>query len=153
MEQVVLVLLLLGVGYFSGRIAERRHYTFIAGREAELRHIPAHTLKYPMDRSRPVNDTGMAVGHIVVSQDYFKRFSAILRTVAGGRMAGYETLIDRGRRAAIIRMKESCPGADEFINVRIETSIIGNSGTSRNGLGAIEVLACSTALYYSELLK
>ena len=42
---LVLFLLLTGVGYTAGSIAERRHYRSIARREAELLLLPAVTFK------------------------------------------------------------------------------------------------------------
>lgn len=149
MERIIIAVCLVLLGYFSGRIAERRHYQHIFEKEESLRHITAHNLKHPLNKDRQVERCELAIGQIVVSQDYFKRFLAIIRSITGGTMGSYETLVDRGRRDAIIRMKESCPGADEFVNIRIETSVIGNNGTGNNGLGSIEVLAYSTALFYS----
>ncbi len=149
MERIIIAVLLILLGYFSGRIAERRHYQHIFDKEESLRHISAHNLKQPLEKTRPIEKCELAIGQIVVSQDYFKRLLAIIRSITGGTMGSYETLVDRGRRDAIVRMKESCPGADEFINMRIETSVIGNNGTGSNGLGSIEVLAYSTALFYS----
>ncbi|MGC9313449.1 MAG: YbjQ family protein [Sediminispirochaetaceae bacterium] len=148
MEEIIIAVCLVLLGYFSGRIAEKRHYQHIFDKEESLRHIAAHNLKKPLKKNLKVERCELAIGQIVVSQDYFKRFLAIIRSITGGTMGSYETLVDRGRRDAIIRMKESCPGADEFVNMRIETSVIGNNGTGNNGLGSIEVLAYSTALFY-----
>jgi uncharacterized protein YbjQ (UPF0145 family) len=53
--------------------------------------------------------------------------------------------LDRARREAILRMKESCKKADEIINLRIETSSI-SKGRGRS-IGSVEVLAYATALY------
>jgi uncharacterized protein YbjQ (UPF0145 family) len=50
-------------------------------------------------------------GSVVVSVDYFKRFLAGLRTLVGGRVTSYETLLDRARREAILRCKETRAGA------------------------------------------
>jgi uncharacterized protein YbjQ (UPF0145 family) len=148
MEEIIIAVCLVLLGYFSGKVAERRHYQHIFDKEESLRHITAHNLKEPLKKNLQVERCELATGQIVVSQDHFKRFLAIIRSITGGTMGSYETLVDRGRRDAIIRMKESCPGADEFVNMRIETSVIGNNGTGNTGLGSIEVLAYSTALFY-----
>ena len=42
----------------------------------------------------------------------------------GGRVSAYETLVDRARREAILRMKEEAKGADIILNMRLETSSI-----------------------------
>jgi len=65
----------------------------------------------------------------------------------GGNVRSYETLVDRGRREAILRMKEATPSPDIIINLRIETSTIGKSA-NRGSIGSIEVLAYGTAIRY-----
>jgi uncharacterized protein YbjQ (UPF0145 family) len=86
---------------------------------------------------------------VVVSLDYFKRFLAGLRQIFGGRVRSYESLVDRGRREAILRMKDQARSADIIVNLRLETSIVGS--TTRSGkrrIGCIEVLAYGTAVKY-----
>jgi len=68
-----------------------------------------------------------------------------LINIFGGRVSSYESLLDRGRREAILRMKESAKGASEIVNVRIETSSI--SKNDNRGIGSIEVYAYGTAIY------
>ena len=58
-------------------------------------------------------------------------------------------LVDRGRREAILRMKEQCADADLIVNLRIETSRI-SKGAKRRSLGTVEVFAYGTALWYAE---
>ena len=53
--------------------------------------------------------------------------------------------IERGGEA-ILRMKESCPGASEIINLRIVTSSISQG--QGNQVGSVEVLASGTAIYH-----
>jgi hypothetical protein len=60
-------------------------------------------------------------------------------------MKPYETLLDRARREAVLRLKESCPGAVQIINLRIETSSISKG--SKNQIGCVEVLAYATAIF------
>jgi uncharacterized protein YbjQ (UPF0145 family) len=83
----------------------------------------------------------------VISVDYFKRFLASLRNIFGGRISSYETLVDRARREAILRMKASCPGATQIINVRLETSSLSKN-TRKGSIGSIEVFAYGTAITY-----
>ena len=67
----------------------------------------------------------------------------------GGKVKSYESLIDRARREALLRMKEEAPDASMIINVRIETSTIGK--TSRNKtVGCLEAVAYGTALFLEE---
>jgi uncharacterized protein YbjQ (UPF0145 family) len=65
----------------------------------------------------------------------------------GGPVQSYETLLDRAKREAVLRLKESCPGAHEIVNVRLETMPLTGNQRQING---VEVLAYGTAIYYVE---
>ena len=84
-------------------------------------------------------------GNVVISVDYFKRFVAGLRNLVGGRITTYETLLDRARREAILRMKEQAHGLGGYIvfNVKLETASISKG--RKNTVGSVEVLAYGTA--------
>ena len=84
----------------------------------------------------------------MVSVDYFKQILAGLRNLFGGTIQSYETLLDRARREAVLRMKERCPKADQILNLRIETSSISKGGGER--IGSVEVLAYGTAIYFEQ---
>ena len=99
-----------------------------------------------MGDDREIKQSHLATGHVVVSVDYFKRVLAGLRNFFGGNVQPYETLVDRARREAVLRMKESCSDADQVINLRLETSSI-SKGRS-NQIGTVEVLAYGTAVYF-----
>jgi uncharacterized protein YbjQ (UPF0145 family) len=146
----LLPLLLLVLGYFAGSIAESRHYASIKEREARCLTVPTITSN-DYDRSRPIAAAQLCVGSVVVSVDYFKRFLSSFRMIFGGEMHAYSSLIDRGRREALLRMKEQSPGADIFINCRIETSAI-SQGQGKT-LGTVEVLAFATAIKYQSEVR
>ena len=148
MESLIAFFVLMTLGYFSGSYAERRHYKSIRKREDFYLDLPAVTIKDALDSSREVDSTRLVSGNTVVSIDYFKRFLAALRNIFGGRVKSFETLVDRGRREAILRMKEQMPDADIILNMRIETSVIGRSANKKNSLGSIEVMAYGTAIKY-----
>ena len=92
------------------------------------------------------HEAQMFVGSVVVANDYFKSFSASLRNLVGGRMLVYESLVDRGRREALLRMKEEAIawGASQVVNVRFETSNI--AGQSQQGASAVEIMAYGTGI-------
>lgn len=140
-------LFLVCLGYGAGTLAEKRHYRSIRKREAELLPMPVVTAegRFPDDRVRTAE---LVTGSVVVSIDYFKRLLAILRNIFGGRVKSYETLVDRGRREAILRMKEAArdQGAGMIINLRLETSTIGNNAGKQ--LGSVEVIAYGTAIVF-----
>ena len=93
-------------------------------------------------------DARLVYGSVVISLDYFKRFLAGLRTIFGGRIVSYESLLDRGRREAIIRMKEKAmrDGFNMILNMRFETSSIGQVTQQKNSLGCFEIIAYGTAI-------
>lgn len=139
-------LTLLTIGYVCGRWLEKRHYNSIHKREKLHRNI----ILLP-DRIPPVelmnHESQLVTGAVVISVDYFKVISASLRNLFGGRVKSYESLLDRARREATLRMQEQAQllHANTIYNVRYETSRIGeNAG---GGLGSIEVMAYGTALF------
>ena len=145
MYELIAILVLLAIGYFTGQYLEKRHYKSIFRREAELRELTAVATKFLPETEREPRTT-LVVGNCVISVDYFKRFVAGLRNLVGGRVTTYETLVDRARREAVLRMKEQArsEGAALVFNVKIETSSISKG--RRNTIGSIEVLAYGTAL-------
>ncbi len=143
---IVLIVVPIILGYFFGQRIERKHYESIREREAAFASLPTTVLKDPIE-SHNVAEATLVSGSAVISIDYFKRFLAGLRNIFGGNVAAYESLIDRARREAILRMKESAQGADEIINVRIETSSISKNSANGN-IGSVEALAYGTALRY-----
>lgn len=144
MIDLIILLVLLALGYGFGRAAESSHYRSIKKREAELRSIPAIASKLP-DPSLTPSKTQLVTGSVVISIDYFKRFLSQLRNLVGGRVKAYESLLDRARREAILRMKEQAKaqGASLIFNVKLETaSIYKGKGQS---IGSVEVVAYGTA--------
>ena len=144
---LIAFLILLGIGYFVGLHFEQKHYQDIKKREKRTLHIPMMTFwaKTPMPQA---NDAALFTGSVVVSSDYFKTFTAALVNIVGGRIVVYESLLDRGRREALLRMKEEAIawGATQVINVRLETSNIGRSASSNSNMVAIEVMAYGTGI-------
>jgi uncharacterized protein YbjQ (UPF0145 family) len=139
---------IIGVAMITGSILERRHYRSIDKREGASGRLPLlNGKRYPTDQS--IADARLVTGSVVISYDHFKRFLAGLRMIFGGEVKSYVSLLDRGRREAILRMKETCLDADLIVNLRVETSSISKGGR-RKGLGAVEVFAYGTALWYAD---
>lgn len=145
MYDLIVILVLLALGYGFGRYAEKSHYKSIISREKDLNSIPAVATKIPPPGSQNYNSQ-LVAGNVVVSIDYFKRLIAGLRNIFGGRVSSYETLLDRARREAILRMKEEAHGlnAKLVFNIKLETSSIYKGRA--NAVGSVEVLAYGTAL-------
>jgi uncharacterized protein YbjQ (UPF0145 family) len=141
---------LLGValavtGLVAGRWIERRHYASILRRERELAGVLVFAVRFPPPRlAAPASS--LVAGSVVIADDYFKSLVAGLHTFFGGRVRSYESLVDRARREAVLRMKAQARqrGAGMIVNVKFQTfSIPGRRpGSSR----AVEVLAYGTAL-------
>ena len=145
MYDLIAFVIFLTLGYVFGQLAEKKHYKSIREREGELRKIIAVNSRFPPHDG--VQRAGLLVsGSVVISVDYFKRFLAGLRSLLGGRITSYETLLDRARREAILRMKAEARqlGADMVFNMKLETSSI--SKNARGKIGSVEVLAYGTAL-------
>ncbi len=147
MEELFIFLILLGLGYGFGKYLENKHYRSIKEREAATIHKPVVTFQR-LTEGRAAKDVSLAIGSVVVSVDYFKRFMAGFRLFFGGELGSYASLIDRARREAILRMKESCPNADLYLNCRLETSSI-SKGNKQQKIGSVEILAYSTAVTYA----
>jgi uncharacterized protein YbjQ (UPF0145 family) len=147
MYELLIFLTLLILGYGFGQNAERRHYRSIIEREKQTLGIPVMTLKTVPQQITSCN-TQLVSGNVVISIDFFKKFVAGLRSLFGGRLKSYESLLDRARREAVLRMKESAleMGAKVIINVRIETASISKSSSRNNSVGSVEVVAYGTAL-------
>ena len=129
-----------------GMILEKRHFRCIERREAEFVGMPSvNTKAYPADKQ--IVEARMVSGSVVVSIDHFKRFLASLRNIFGGEVRSYCSLLDRGRREAILRMKEQFPDADIIVNMRVETSSIAQG--KKKQIGSTEVLAYGTAIKYA----
>lgn len=156
MIEIAIVILLLALGYSFGSYRERKHYASIRAREAALADILVFESRFPAALNPSLKQTvspkesltggQMVLGSVVVSVDYFKMFVANLRKLVGGRLGSYESLLDRGRREAILRMKEHAKqlNANRVFNVRLETASV-SKGDNGN-LGSIEVLAYGSAL-------
>ena len=141
---LIIFLVLLVAGYVFGQLAEKRHFRSIIQREQELGDVLCFT-----ERTIPVTGevrSALVCGSVVISIDYFKRFVAGLRNLIGGRVSSYESLLERARREAVLRMKAEAraQGAQSVWNIRLETSSIYKD--TRQSVGAIEVLAYGTAV-------
>jgi uncharacterized protein YbjQ (UPF0145 family) len=138
---------LLALGYTFGTIAEKRHYKSIKQREQEMIKLAVVTAEGRFAEGA-VRESFLVNGSTVVSNDYFKRLLAILRNIFGGRVKAYESLVDRARREAILRMKAEArkKGAHMIVNMRLETSTIGRSANKKKKIGSIEALAYGTAV-------
>ncbi len=145
--QLAIFALLLLVGLVFGRASEQRHFREIRRREAELRDVLVFNERRP-PADRAFRQATLVVGSVVIAEDYFKRIAAGVRGFFGGRVTVYESLMDRGRREAVLRMKEQARrhGATLVFNVRFETSSLAADGGAQSTMFSAEFIAYGTAL-------
>ncbi len=135
--------ILLLIGIIFGSMNERNHYARLAKDEAELSHIKVLNIKTLPDNLEP---GGVLVsGNVVVAVDYFKVFVSFFNMLFGGQITGFQTLMERARREAIVRMQRQADtiGADVVYNTRIEFSAVGQRPQK---IGGAELLAYGTAV-------
>ncbi len=145
MDIIGTFLILLLIGFFTGSYIEKKHLEDLHDREYRTRqvklvNIGAKTRIPEADRAK------LFVGSVVISSDYFKTFVAWWVNLFGGRIGVFESLVERGRREALLRMKEDAMqwGARQIVNVRFETSELG--GPSGNGVVSVEIIAYGTGV-------
>ena len=145
MDVLGIFLILIAVGFFTGSHIEKKHLEDLHDREYRTRQIKLVNIgaKTPIpeaDRAK------LFVGSVVISSDFFKTFVAGWMNFFGGRISVFETLVERGRREAILRMKEEAMqwGARQVVNVRLETAELSNQ--SGRGVVSIEVIAYGTGV-------
>lgn len=156
MEAIIQLAFFIGilvVTFFIGNKIEKSHFERLAEKEKDLMHIPVVAGQKFLD-DRNVEKCELVFGNVVISGDYFKMILAALSNIFGGRITSYETLIDRARREAILRMKVSAQqiNADIILNTRFETSKLDSMAKGKNGggTGMFEIIAYGTAIKYAK---
>ena len=134
----------IGIGLAGWLLAswfERRHLRSLSAREAPLQHIRINTSKH-LPACEPEACT-LLIGSVVVAHDYFRTLIIVIRRFIGGNISPYERLVQRGRREALIRLKEEADlrGIDKVINIRF-----GTTAVSGRFLHAIEMVAYGTGI-------
>jgi uncharacterized protein YbjQ (UPF0145 family) len=142
--QLWLPLALVVLGYLAGRVIERRHYASIREREQALLGVVAISTRY-LPAGVQAGACTLVSGSVVVSSDYFKSFVAGFRQLLGGRFRGYETLLERARREALLRLKAQARerGAELVIGVRFHSTRVSGFG----GVPSVEIMAYGTAVH------
>ncbi|MDG4718381.1 MULTISPECIES: M48 family metallopeptidase [Thalassospira] len=132
------LIILIGIAYLTGRLADRAHERALKRDEALLPHqilnsgdaIPENTT---------LHTTKMVTGKVVIAEDRFRNLLARLRIFVGGRLAAHEAAVIRAKREAILRLRINAKGASHIIGLRFQSAEISR--------GMIEMIASGTALY------
>lgn len=148
MFDLIVLLCSLTICYFVGNHIEKSHYKNIQKREVAL--FKKHCISFSKKtiNSKKVGNVQLVCGNVVVGCDYFKAFLAGLRNFFGGNVSAYETVLDRGRREALLRMRESAhaQGADIIVNTKVETVMLDPMGTNQKP--KVSIIAYGTAIKY-----
>jgi len=138
---------LLAMGFFIGKAIENAHLRSLHRREIHWRRIPVSTLDAPPEGWR-VTRAGLVDGSVVVSIDHWKRLLAGLRAIFGGRIRAYESLLERARREALLRMQENAHqrGFHGVVGTRLETARLATASRDGNGTAGVEILAFGTGV-------
>ncbi|WP_043972302.1 MULTISPECIES: YbjQ family protein [Acinetobacter] len=136
--QIVLFLILFAVGWGFGRHIEQKHLRELEQKEKQFAHIRIDTNRFVQTTARGQ----MISSNVVISHDYFKYVLATIRNFFGGRLVSYESVVERARREAVIRLKQEAHtmGANQIMGVRLSTTELGMQG------GMVEVFAYGTAI-------
>ena len=137
--------ILIGI-FFIGSAIEKRHYADIEKREKRFRTplLMTHATK----TTQPIGEVRFVSASVVIGADHFKHVLSNLLRVFGGNLRPYETVLDRARREAMLRLKEQAPDFDAILNVKLETCILSKV-TRKQGSPKAAVLAYGTAVKYN----
>lgn len=136
--KILIFVALFGIGWGFGRYAERKHLESLTQKEKQLAHI-----RIDNNRFQTSTFSGQMISsNVVISHDYFKYVIANIQNFFGGRLTSYESIVERARREAIVRLKEEAlkMGSTEIQGLRLATTELGMQG------GMVEVFAYGTAI-------
>lgn len=130
--------ILFSVGFGFGRFNERKHLQYLDEQEQRLAYIRVNNSRF-IESTLPGH---MISSNVVISHDYFKYAIANVQNMLGGRLTSYESVVERARREAIVRLKLEAEkiGADQIMGIRLSTTELGMQG------GMVEVFAYGTAI-------
>ncbi|OTG81023.1 YbjQ family protein [Acinetobacter sp. ANC 4648] len=136
--KIILTLILFTIGWGFGRHIERKHFKELEEQERKLAYIRIDTNKFQASEL----PGHLISSNVVISHDYFKYIIANIQNFLGGRLTAYESVVDRARREAMVRLKLEAEkiGANHIMGLRLSTTELGMQG------GMVEVFAYGTAI-------
>lgn len=140
------LLVLFIVGWFFGARHERQHLARLAIAEAELSHIIVSSERFYQPIVVQDSQGELVLGSVVIAQDYFKMVIARVLSIFGKNLTTYETLLERARREALVRLRTQAhiKGYNHIYGLRFEVSNINQLGSM------VEAIAYGTAVMSSE---
>ena len=149
LDLIILILLLL-LTYGTGSYLEKRHFKNIQQREIALIRKPIISFgAKKWTTNKKIKKIELVAGEVVISGDYFKNFVASLKNFFGGRLTPFESIMDRARREAILRMREKAKYANIIVNVRIESVMLSDLYNPQS-IPQCAIIAYGTAVTYEK---
>lgn len=143
----VIFVFLMTIGFVAGGATERAHFKRLDERgEANRGFIVTQLKTYP-GGSTGSPPPQLFMAEAVISSDYLKTFLAGIRKFFGGEMRSYQSLLERARREALMRIIEQASeaGYDTACNLRYESADIGGATNPQKTVTMVAVLATATA--------
>ncbi len=152
MGDIIILLIFLSVCYFIGKSREQKHYKSIIERETALKNKPFVTFEKKILTDKKIESADLVSSSVVIGCDYFREFLANLRNIFGGNVSTYESIMDRCRREAILRIRQEALNkkADIVVNVKIETIMLDPITASQKPNPKCCITAYGTAIKYGE---
>ena len=134
--------LLFVAGWFFGSRHERQHLAQLSIEEQALGDITVSSERFYRPTLAAGSEGELVLGSVVIAQDYFKMIIARILSIFGKNLTTYETLLDRARREAIVRMRTQAKakGYTHIYGVRLEVTNINQLGSM------VEAIAYGTAV-------
>jgi len=146
---LILTFLILIFFYILSHIIETSHYKYIKSREAYYKDRIVVTNLKNIPSNLKIKKCFFCSASIVISANYYKRFVASIKQIIGGHLKTLETVLDRGYREALLRLKEKAyrQGDNMIFNFRMETATVGRTGRrGENSSSIVEILVYGTAV-------
>ena len=148
---IIIAITILFICYFSGKAIEKSHYKSIKQREILLIKKPYLSFEKKLLNNKEIQEIQLVASSVVIGCDRFRSFLADLRNIFGGNVSTYESLMDRGRREALLRIREKAYnlGANIVINVKIDSVMLDPIDARKKTAPKVCVTAYGTAVKYA----
>ncbi|SOB95567.1 M48 family metalloprotease [Thalassospira xiamenensis] len=134
----IMLMILIGIAFVTGRLAEAAHERALRRDEQLLPNQHLSTEDHAPE-DIVLRHSRMVTGKVVIGEDRFRNLLARLRIFVGGRLGAHEATITRAKREAMLRMRTDAKGASHITGIRMTTAQLGR--------GMVEMMISGTALY------
>ena len=92
----------------------------------------------------------MLSAEVTIASDYLKSFLAGLRNLFGGEVQSFQTMLDRAREEALMKILDRAKalGYTAICNVRFENADVGGNSTKKKA-SMVAIIASGTAYHSS----